>query len=124
MIGLVATLIAAVKRHTGFAIFAGVLSVLNIYLNLYGEADDIWIFGWVLLVIAIFMKTKSPKSDTIIINNTTPTAVNDAPPVQLLEEYESYKPNEAAGCSKFCGNCGKPLRTENKYCPNCGAKVD
>lgn len=115
MIGLLATLIAAVKRRTGFAIFAGLLSVWNIYAYINGEADDIWIFGWVLFVISIFMKTKTSKPETIIINNTptVPTAGMDD---------NMYR--EIAAGDKFCGNCGKPLQTGNRYCPNCGSKID
>lgn len=123
MIGLVATLIAAVKCHTGFAIFAGLMSVFNIYAHLYGEADDIWLFGWVLLIIAIFMKTKQPKAETIIINNSPPIT-DPTPQPPPLEVYETYEPKKTAESSKFCGNCGKPLQLGNKYCPNCGSKVD
>ena len=39
MIGLLATLIAAAKRHTVFAVFSGLLSVWNIYAYPNGEVD-------------------------------------------------------------------------------------
>lgn len=116
MIGLVATLIAAIKRHTAFAVFAGIASVANIYLWINGEADDIWIFGWVLFVIAIFMKTKTEKKETIIINNPPQTPYPQVP--------QSYETKMIAESSKFCSNCGQPLQVGNKYCPNCGSKVD
>ena len=119
MIGLIATLIAAVKRHTGFAIFAGILSVGNIYMYLGGEAEDVWIFGWILFVIALFMKTKEPQKDTIIINNSPQTP----PHAPTQEIYEYYGPKEIAEGGKFCSNCGKPLQFDDKFCPNCGSKV-
>ena len=116
MIGLVATLIAAIKRHTGFAIFAGLLSVVNIYSSVNGETEGIWIFGWVLLVISIFMKTKTAKTETIVINNS-PTH-----PITASHELDVNKEKTERG--KFCGNCGKPLQLDNKYCPHCGSKIE
>lgn len=116
MIGLLATIIAAAKRHTVFAVFSGLLSVWNIYGYLNGEADDIWIFGWILFVISIFMKTKAEKTETIIINSTPQTATPEA------TTYEVRK--ELVDCNKFCSNCGNPIQPGQKYCPNCGKKVD
>lgn len=116
MIGLLATLIAAAKRHTVFAVFSGLLSVWNIYAYPNGEADGIWIFGWILLVISIFMKTKTQKTETIVINNTSQT------PSTETTTYEVRK--ELVDCNKFCSNCGNPIQLGQKYCPNCGKKVD
>ena len=36
--------------------------------------------------------------------------------------FGAYAP-AATGSSKFCPDCGTPVKAENKFCPECGASL-
>lgn len=114
MIGLLATLIAAIKRHTLFAIFSGILSTLNIYATItYGW--DFWLFGWILFIISVFMKTKVEKKDeshTVVIREVAQSPSNRNP--------ETVTTPRAA---VFCPSCGECVDVESKFCKFCGTKL-
>ena len=114
MIGLLATLIAAIKRHTLFAVFSGVLSTLNIYETItYGW--DFWLFGWILFIISVFMKTKVEKK-----NESHTVVIREVAPPPSTEKPETVTTPRAA---VFCPSCGECVDVESKFCKFCGTKL-
>lgn len=44
---------------------------------------------------------------------------------KMIEQTAKVVCNETTmGLSFCCGNCGKPVHSEGKYCHHCGAKLD
>ena len=114
MIGLLATLIAAIKRHTLFVVFSGILSTLNIYATItYGW--DFWLFGWILFIISVFMKTKVEKK-----NESNTVVIREVAPPPSTEKPETVTTLRAA---VFCPSCGECVDVESKFCKFCGTKL-
>lgn len=51
-------------------------------------------------------------------------AVNNLAPAEPERTAKVVCHGTTMGLSFCCGNCGKPVHSEGKYCHHCGAKLD
>lgn len=137
MAGILATIIAARKRHYTFAWVIGIWTVIAITLAISGNADIAVTPGWLFLVIAIGMKKIPEESTNITPTNTpmtTPTSENTSTPTVPIgiPAERSVTPNVSMGphersaptVIRFCRYCGQKLDSGAKFCRHCGARIE
>lgn len=105
MLGMIATIIAAVKGRTGFAWFTGIWTVLAFIIAFSGGTQYAVAPGGLFLIIAICMKKEG--ADSPVKSESAPA--NDV----LLVSDPSKK--------YICKACGNYSTGWYQTCPNCGA---
>lgn len=142
MMGIIATIIAARKRHYTFAWVIGIWTAIAIILALCGMARIAIAPGWVFLFIAIGMK-KVPEErindkplETPIVDcvqegipsaptTSAPSYVSLEPSVTQNDDFiltERSSPDPAV--IRFCRYCGQELELGAKFCRHCGAQIE
>ena len=149
MLGVIAAIIASAKKRTGWAVIMWISAIFWIIAAI-GGAEAAFASGWLWLIIALCLKKRQPEQQTIVVNNyvTQNGAGNYDEPIEsvsyqvldgeavrvdepqaLPAQQEIYLPQPAAeepspvSRPKFCTNCGTPLKEGQKFCPECGSKV-
>ena len=144
MFGIIATIIAAKKRHYTFAWVVGIWTALAIILILSGNSTMAVAPGWLFFAISLGMKKKAEingnevlPSDSPETNNTTSLpesssanstisipATVDGMPIQseAIESVDRTVPVPVA--IRFCRFCGQELEPGAKFCRHCGARLE
>lgn len=137
MAGIIATIIAAVKRHYTFAWVIGIWTAIAIILLLCGQYSVAIAPGWLFLCIAIGMKkipkesNEGPASGTQTANTTSGSVpVSSAEPLPANTYVVPSKvspedePAPSAPAIRFCRYCGQELENGAKFCRHCGANIE
>ena len=142
MIGIIATIIAARKRHYTFAWVIGIWTGIAIILALCGMIGIAIGPGALFLFIAIGMK-KIPEESNSNTASQTPVGYNmqgsvSTPNQASMPTATSFEPSvahddeivimerssPAPAVIRFCRYCGQELELGAKFCRHCGARIE
>ena len=142
MAGIIATIIAARKRHYTFAWVIGIWTAIAIVLALCGMASIAIAPGWLFLIIAIGMKkipeegnsdsgSQNPVGYNMQGSTSTPaevpvpTAASAEPSVAQDDDIVVVdRTSPAPTVIRFCRYCGQELELGAKFCRHCGARIE
>lgn len=144
MIGIIATIIAAKKRHYTFAWVVGIWTAIAVVLFLMGMGGLAIAPGWLFLVFALGMKKIPEESNNNVIIETTtynntlsdftvqsqPLVSEEATPVypainnEELITIERTSPDPVLAALRFCRYCGQEINSDAKFCCHCGARIE
>lgn len=106
MLGIVAAIIAGIKKRTWFAVFSGMYAILILcalaFTSTGGEEISGWTVGWLPFIISLFLKQNVPQRQVVVVR----------------EDTNCREPQT------FCRKCGNPIDSEANFCKNCGAKIE